>query len=52
MIPCRGSGCELPNPIVVPEDHYFMMGNDSGLANDSRFWGAVWGEKIYARVID
>ncbi|UJA19703.1 signal peptidase I [Thermoleophilia bacterium SCSIO 60948] len=52
MIPCRGPGCQLPNPIVVSEDHYFMMGNDSALSNDSRIWGAVWGEKIYAEVID
>lgn len=52
MVPCRGADCELPNAIVVPEAHYFMMGNDSGLATDSRTWGPVWSEKIYARVVD
>ena len=40
--PCGGGGiCNLPKPIVIPPDHYFMMGDNRGQSDDSRYWGPV-----------
>lgn len=33
--------CNLPEPVVVPEDHYYMMGDNRGASADSREWGPV-----------
>ena len=40
--PCEGGqGCDFDGEITVPAGHWFMMGDNRGASDDSRFWGPV-----------
>lgn len=40
--PCGGIGaCDFPGTITIPHGEYYMMGDNRGESDDSRFWGPV-----------
>ena len=51
-LPCGdGPECDLPEEITIPADHYFMMGDNRGNSEDSRFWGPVPRDSIIGKAL-
>ena len=49
--PFAGRGSQVPSPYVVPVNSYFVLGDNSTIANDSRMWGAVPRTNIIGQAI-
>ena len=48
-IPCRDD--MYCGPFIIPEDKYFMMGDNRGNSQDSRFWGFLPKENIIGHAV-
>jgi signal peptidase I len=52
--PCpQGTGlCNMPRPVTIPPDHYFLLGDNRPASDDSRWWGPVRSDWIIGRVMN
>jgi signal peptidase I len=43
--------CDFPRPISIPAGDYFVLGDNRGASDDSRFWGPVRRTWIIGKVV-
>jgi signal peptidase I len=52
IAPCAARAqCSFPTPIRVPAGEYYVLGDNRGVSDDSRFWGPVPGAWIIGTVV-
>jgi signal peptidase I len=51
--PCTGGAttCSFPDPVRVPAGDYYVLGDNRGVSDDSRFWGPVPGAWMIGTVV-
>jgi signal peptidase I len=52
IAPCgAGAACSFPVPVTVPAGEYYLLGDNRGASDDSRFWGPVPAAWIIGTVV-
>ena len=46
-----GSGCNFPQAIRVPKGYVFLMGDNRGASDDSRYWGPVPIKRVIGKAV-
>ena len=46
-----GAACSFPTAVRVPPDEYYLLGDNRGVSDDSRFWGPVPSAWIIGTVV-
>jgi signal peptidase I len=46
-----GTSCSFPTAVRVPPDEYYVLGDNRGVSDDSRFWGPVPSAWIIGTVV-
>lgn len=48
---CDAADCNFPTPVRVPARHYYVLGDNRGASDDSRFWGPVPAASVVGVVV-
>jgi signal peptidase I len=46
-----GTRYDLDHPFVIPQDHYYVLGDNRAQSCDSRYWGSITKSEIIGKVV-